>query len=93
MRSNKMKELVDLCWDATSAARNTIRVKPTKPTSETAESYYVSFILNIDFDTHRELVEEAERQRRLPQSVLRDYLRMAFKVLFQDEVDEEQKAA
>jgi hypothetical protein len=88
-----MKELVDSCWDATAAARNTIRVKPTKPTSETAESYYCSFILNIDFATHRELVEEAERQHRPPQNVLGDYLRFAFKVCFQDAEEEEQKAA
>jgi hypothetical protein len=82
-----MKEIIDRVWDATSAARNTIRVKPTKPTSETAESYFCSFVLNLDFATHRELVEEAERQQRPPQNVLRDYLRFGFKVCFQDEVE------
>jgi hypothetical protein len=81
-----MKELVDSCWDATSAARNTIKVKPTKPATEFGETYYVSFMLNIDTKTHEELVEEAE-QHRPPQNVLRDYLRFAFKVCFQDEVE------
>ena len=71
-----MIELVDRCWDATSAARNTIRVKPTKPATEFGETYYVSFMLNIDSKTHQELVRRRERQRRPPQNVLRDYLRI-----------------
>jgi hypothetical protein len=70
-----MKDLVDSVWDATSAARNTIKVKPTRPATEFGETYYVSFMLNIDAKTHEELVEEAERQHRLPQNVIRDYLR------------------
>ena len=90
MRNNKMDDLIDACWDATSAARNSIRV--TKPTSETAESYFISFILNLDFPTHQALVAEAEKQHRLPQNVLRDYLRFAFKVCFQDAEGEKQAA-
>lgn len=50
-------------------------------------------MLNIDTETHEELVAEAERQHRLPQNVLRDYLRFAFKICFQDEEAEQKEAA
>jgi hypothetical protein len=92
MRNNKMDDLIDACWDAVSAARNTIRVKPTKPATESGETYFVSFMLNIDTETHQALIAEAERQRRLVQNVLRDYLRFAFKICFQDDVEKEQAA-
>ena len=87
-----MDDLIDACWDAVSAARSTIRVKPTKPGTESGETYFVSFMLNIDTETHQALIAEAERQRRLVQNVLRDYLRFAFKICFQDDVEKEQAA-
>jgi hypothetical protein len=49
-------------------------------------------MLNIDTETHQALIAEAERQRRLVQNVLRDYLRFAFKICFQDDVEKEQAA-
>jgi hypothetical protein len=89
-----MKHLVDAVWDGISAGRRSVRVVHKRPEIETGKTYLISFLLNLDKSVHDELVAEAERQRREKvEMLIRDYVRYGLKICFQDDEEEEQKAA
>lgn len=88
-----MNDLVDAVWDGISAGRRSVRVVHKRPEIEAGETYLVSFLLNLDKAAHDELVAEAARFGREAEMIIRDYVRFGFKVCFQDEGEEQQKAA
>jgi hypothetical protein len=75
----KPKHLRDIIYDALFEARNGLRVAPTKPLSEGATSYFCSFMLNVDPQTQKRLVEIADKQERSVQLLLCRYIRDSFR--------------
>ena len=84
--------LMDDVFDLISAGRPSIRVKSTKPVSEDSESYFCSFLINVDFATHEKLVAEAQKQQRTVASLLRRYAILAFKMCLEDVEDVKEAA-
>jgi hypothetical protein len=77
-------ELMDDVIDLISASRETIQVKPTKRVIENGETYFVSFMLNVDNKLHQALEAEAKKQQRTIAKLLRRYAVLAFKICLED---------
>lgn len=90
---NKMDEqtLAENLFDAIAASRFSIRVRSTKPTAENAETFVVSFLMNVPAETHEALCAAARVKQRTVASLLRRYVVAAFKFFIEADDDEEEE--
>jgi hypothetical protein len=94
---NKGKPLIDAIFDAIADGRNSIRVAYNKDAApENGASFYVSFLVNVDADTHKLLGTVAKKKEYSVPSLMRRYVKACFQmcILADDEdVEPELKEA
>lgn len=77
--------LRDVLYDAIAAGRHSLRVAPTKTATEDGETFFVSFLMNIDSKTLDLLGAVAKKKERSVPKLLRRYALECFKTCICDE--------
>ena len=77
--------LLDRIYDAIAAGRRSLRVGNAKPATEGATTFFVSFLLTLDNDTHEVLRKVADGKQRSAPRLLKRYIKDGFRECFEDE--------